>query len=79
MPLKSLKMASYMKDNVDGIDIPDHIIDKMKNGIDGIGICCEIIKQVFPYYDGIHIMAMGNISGTNTIIEYINSLKTSSN
>lgn len=79
MPLKSLKMASYMKDNVDGIDIPDHIIDKMREGIDGIGICCEIIKQVYPYYDGIHIMAMGNISGTNTIIEYINSLKTSSN
>lgn len=75
MPLKSLKMASYMKDNVDGIDIPDTIIDKMKDGMDGIEISCEIIKEIFPYYDGIHIMAMGNISGTNAIIEYVNSLK----
>ncbi|MBF0378666.1 MAG: methylenetetrahydrofolate reductase [Desulfamplus sp.] len=75
MPLKSLKMASYIKDNVDGIDIPDYIIEKMKDGVDGVGICCEIIKNVFQYYDGIHIMAMGNIVGTNAIIEYINSLK----
>ncbi|MBF0231752.1 MAG: methylenetetrahydrofolate reductase [Desulfamplus sp.] len=74
MPLKSLKMASYMKDHVEGIDIPDNIIDKMKDGMDGIEISCEIVKQVFPYYDGIHIMAMGNISGTNAIIEYVNTL-----
>lgn len=74
MPLKSLKMASYMKDHVDGIDIPDEIIAKMEAGTSGIDISCEIIKQVYRHYDGIHIMAMGNIDGTNKIIDYIHSL-----
>ena len=30
MPLKSLRMARYMKDNVEGIDIPDEIISSME-------------------------------------------------
>ncbi len=74
MPLKSLKMASYMKNNVEGIDIPDDIISKMESGKNGIEISCNIIKDVYEYYDGIHIMAMGNVSGTNEIIEYIHTL-----
>lgn len=74
MPLKSLKMASYMKNNVEGIDIPDGIISKMEGGMTGIEISCEIVKQVYGHYDGIHIMAMGNVAGTNEIIKYIHGL-----
>lgn len=74
MPLKSLKMASYMKNNVEGIDIPDDIISKMESGMTGIDISCDIIKQVYGHYDGIHIMAMGDVAGTNKIIEYIHGL-----
>jgi methylenetetrahydrofolate reductase (NADPH) len=75
MPLKSVKMASYMKNNVEGIDIPDSIIAEMEKGKNGIEISCDIIKDVYEYYDGIHIMAMGNISGTNEIIEYIHTFQ----
>jgi methylenetetrahydrofolate reductase (NADPH) len=75
MPLKSVKMASYMKNNVEGIDIPDDIISKMEDGMTGIDISCDIVKQVYDHFDGIHIMAMGDVAGTNKIIEYIHTLE----
>lgn len=74
MPLKSIKMAKYMKDKVEGIDVPDSIIASMENGKSGIEIVCDIIKEIYSYVDGIHIMALGDIAGTNQIIEYTNSL-----
>ena len=74
MPLKSVKMARYMKDNVEGIDIPDEIILRMeKEGKSGIEIACNIIRDIYPYADGIHIMALGDVKGTNQIIEFVKS------
>ena len=75
MPLKSAKMARFMDKNVDGIDVPDSVISKMeKQGATGIEIACDFIKEVIDHVDGIHIMAMGDVKGTNTIIEFINSI-----
>ncbi len=75
MPLKSVKMARYMKDKVEGIDVPDEIISSMeKEGKTGIEIACNIIKEIYKYVDGIHIMALGDIKGTNQIIEYVRTL-----
>ncbi|MCP3875557.1 MAG: 5,10-methylenetetrahydrofolate reductase [Desulfobacteraceae bacterium] len=75
MPLKSVKMAKFMDKNVDGIDVPDSIISKMENeGASGIDIACDFIKEIFNAVDGIHIMAMGDVVGTNKIIKFINSL-----
>jgi methylenetetrahydrofolate reductase (NADPH) len=72
MPLKSLKMARYMQEKVEGIDIPEEIITLMeKEGKTGIEITCDVIKQICMHVDGIHIMAMGDITGTNQIIEFI--------
>lgn len=77
MPLKSVKMARFMDSNVEGIDVPEEIISEMENsGISGIEITCEFIKKVIDKIDGIHIMAMGDIQGTNTIIKCIDSLVT---
>jgi len=74
MPLKSVKMARFVNDNVQGIDVPEEIIDRMENGgASGVDITCEFIKEVRPYIDGIHIMAMGDIAGTNRIIEFARS------
>ncbi len=71
MPLKSVKMAKYMNEKVDGIDVPDDIIARMENeGSTGIEIACSFVKAVFKYVDGIHIMALGDIKGTNQIIEF---------
>ncbi len=76
MPLRSLRMARYMKDNVEGIDIPDEIISSMeKEGKTGIEIACNIINDIYEYVDGIHIMALGDVKGTNQIIRVCKNLK----
>ncbi|MCP3942828.1 MAG: 5,10-methylenetetrahydrofolate reductase [Desulfobacteraceae bacterium] len=73
MPLKSVKMAKFMDKNVEGIDVPDSIISRMeKKGASGIEIACDFIKEIIDYADGIHIMAMGDVKGTNKIIEFVN-------
>lgn len=75
MPLKSVKMAKFMNKNVEGIDVPDEIISRMENeGATGIEISCDFIKQIIDYADGIHIMAMGDIAGTNSIIEFTKNI-----
>jgi homocysteine S-methyltransferase len=77
MPLKSLKMARYMKDNVEGIDVPDEIISSMeKDGKTGIEIANNIISDIYNYVDGIHIMALGDVKATNQIIENVRTLMT---
>ncbi len=71
MPLKSVKMARYMKEKVEGIDVPDNIISRMENeGNTGIEIACSLVKDIFKQVDGIHIMALGDVTGTNQIIEF---------
>ena len=75
MPLKSVKMARFVNDNVQGIDVPEEIINRMeKDGVTGIEIICDFIARVHPVIDGIHIMAMGDVQGTNRIIEFVRSL-----
>ena len=75
MPLKSVKMAKFMNENVEGIDVPEEVISRMENdGVTGIEITCDFIKEIIEYADGIHIMAMGDVAGTNRIIEYVNEL-----
>lgn len=49
-----------MDKNVDDIDVPEKIIQRMENeGVFGIEITCEFINQIIDKVDGIHIMAMG--------------------
>jgi len=75
MPLKSVKMARFMNENVQGIDVPEDVISRMENdGATGIEITCDFIKEIAGYTDGIHIMAMGDVKGTNRIIEFVNTL-----
>ena len=65
-PFKSVGMARYMKNSVPGIDVPDHMIERMK-GVpkekqpeEGIKICVETIQRLrdIPGVRGIHIMAI---------------------
>lgn len=75
MPLKSLKMAEYMRDHVEGVEIPEEVMKRMKEpGAPEINIVCEIVEQLYKYVDGIHIMAMGDVQASNVIIEKILSL-----
>ena len=75
MPLKSVKMARFLNSNVEGIDVPEEIISRMENdGVSGIEITCDFIKEIVGQTDGIHIMAMGDVNGTNSIVEFIHTL-----
>ena len=66
-----------MNKNVEGIDVPEEVISRMENeGATGIEITCDFIKEIIEYADGIHIMAMGDVKGTNSIIEFADSLVT---
>ena len=64
IPIKSLGMARYMRDNVSGISLPDEIISRMGDAKDvkeeGVKITLEIIDQLkeIDGVRGIHIMAV---------------------
>ena len=66
-PLKSYRMAKYMKENVPGIEIPDKILERMRNAPkekareEGVEICVEIIERLkeIEGVHGIHVMAIG--------------------
>lgn len=75
MPLKSVKMAQFMNKNVAGIDVPDEVIARMENdGVSGVEITCDFIREIAGEVDGIHIMAMGDVKGTNEIVQFTRDL-----
>lgn len=63
-PLKSAKVAKYMKKNVAGIVIPDSIVARLEKAQDqkkeGVKICVETIEALkkMKGISGIHIMAI---------------------
>lgn len=63
-PLKSAKVAKYMKKNVSGIVIPDELIARLEKAQDpkkeGIKICVETIEELkkIKGVAGVHIMAI---------------------
>jgi methylenetetrahydrofolate reductase (NADPH) len=65
-PIKSVGAARYMKNKVPGMDVPDHIVERMaktpkeKQAQEGINICIEMIQRLLTIEGvaGIHIMAI---------------------
>jgi methylenetetrahydrofolate reductase (NADPH) len=65
-PLKSARMAEYMRDNVAGMDVPEEIISRMKavpakeQRAEGIKIAVETIEALrgMQGVRGVHIMAI---------------------
>ena len=64
IPIKSVGMARYMRDNVSGISVPNEIVTRMEEAKDvkeeGVKISLEIIDQLkeIDGIHGIHIMAV---------------------
>ena len=69
-PLKSLKMATYMNNEVPGVFVPEEVLKRMekaekeKGGMEeGVQIALELIDKVKVLHgqgvNGIHIMAVG--------------------
>jgi 5,10-methylenetetrahydrofolate reductase len=64
IPIKSVGMARYMRDNVSGVSVPDEIVTRLEGAKDvkeeGVKISLEIIDQLkgIDGIHGIHIMAV---------------------
>lgn len=64
IPIKSVGMARYMRNNVSGLSVPQELVDRMANSEDpkeeGVRICLEAIEQLkeIEGIHGIHIMAV---------------------
>ena len=85
IPLKAAGMAKYMNENVPGIDVPQHMIDRLaaaaaegkEKGVKGlpaklgIEMAAEMIAQIKAQGlgDGVHIMAIGAEKNVPTILE----------
>lgn len=67
IPLKSIKMATWLNGNVPGISVPDALLKEMESVAGdadaelrkGIEIAARIIKEVQSYCAGVHLMTMG--------------------
>jgi methylenetetrahydrofolate reductase (NADPH) len=64
IPIKSVGMARYMRDNVSGVSVPDEIVTRLEDAKsakeEGVKITLEIIEQLkeIDGIHGIHIMAV---------------------
>ena len=64
IPIKSVGMARYMRNNVSGLSVPQELVDRMADSKDpkeeGFKICLETIEQLkeIEGIHGIHIMAV---------------------
>jgi methylenetetrahydrofolate reductase (NADPH) len=64
IPIKSVGMARYMRNNVSGLSVPQEIVDRMADAKDpkeeGVKICSETIEQLKEVegIHGVHIMAV---------------------
>ena len=62
-PLRSAKIADWMRGNVPGVHIPDEVVERLKGAkkqaLEGKKLAVEIIQQVraIPGVAGIHVMA----------------------
>jgi methylenetetrahydrofolate reductase (NADPH) len=74
-PIRSLGMAKYMKNNVAGVIVPDHIIERVAKAEDakaeGLAICAEQIRQFqeMEGVAGVHIMAIEWEKAVRGIVE----------
>jgi len=85
IPLKAAGMAKYMNENVPGIDVPQHMIDRLaaaaaegkEKGVKGlpmklgIEMAAEMIAEIKAQGlgDGVHIMAIGAEKNVPVILE----------
>jgi methylenetetrahydrofolate reductase (NADPH) len=64
IPIKSVGMARYMRDNVSGVSVPDEIVTRLEDAKnvkeEGVQITLEIIEKLkeIDGIHGVHIMAV---------------------
>lgn len=71
LPLKGLKMANYLRENVPGIEISEDIITKIKIGQRqaGIEVSQQLIEQMKNIVQGIHLYPIGDLQTVYDVLE----------
>ena len=75
IPIKSVGMARYMRNNVSGLSVPKELVDRMADAKEpkeeGVKICLETIEQLKEVdgIHGIHIMAVAWEDIVSRIVE----------
>lgn len=75
IPIKSVGMARYMRNNVSGLSVPKEIVDRMADAKEpkeeGVKICLETIEELKDVdgIHGIHIMAVAWEDIVSRIVE----------
>ncbi|MEO1847689.1 MAG: methylenetetrahydrofolate reductase, partial [Pseudomonadota bacterium] len=67
IPIKSVKMATYMNERIPGVDIPDALIQKIADAGDdknqiarvSVEIAAKTIQELRSVSPGVHLMAIG--------------------
>jgi 5,10-methylenetetrahydrofolate reductase len=73
MPLKSVKQAHYMNENVPGVHVPDEMIAILeKEGAEGgMRYIQDLVQKLKPIAAGIHIFPMRQYQLAERIIEVL--------
>jgi 5,10-methylenetetrahydrofolate reductase len=73
IPLRSEKSVRFLNENIAGISIPNHIIDRMKKAEYpkelGMEIASGTIQELRSMCDGVHIMPIVSHENTGQILE----------
>ncbi len=73
MPVKSVKQAHYLNQNVPGVHVPDEMIAVLeRDGADGgMEYLCNLVRELKPHVAGIHIFPMRNYGLAKQMIEVL--------
>jgi methylenetetrahydrofolate reductase (NADPH) len=74
---RSLRGARYLRDHVPGIDVPDHVIERMEavpaehQAEEGRRIALEVLQEVrqIPGVSGVHLMSIGGVQDIVAVIQ----------
>jgi len=73
--LPSAEVATWMRENVKGALVPDHVIERLERAPDpereGIEICAELMREIksIPGVSGVDLLNLGNIESVPAAIE----------
>ena len=74
-PLPSAEIARSMRENIDGVIIPEPIVKRLEQAVDpeqeGIKICAELLQELasIPGVSGANLMTLGNLETIPAAIE----------
>lgn len=75
--VRSVKALDYMQSHVPGVEVPDHIFQRLRNvppaeqTAEGIKLAAEIVQQVaeIPGVAGVHLLVAGNEQAVPAILD----------